>query len=612
MLDLKKPLDLVGSPLTPYEVRARLADIPGISAVLSIPSEHEVQSLVTRFEVESGHDAEIELLREELQIQYLQDLESIDEQSDGYEYSADFHAKRADIAIGAGQIAEAMHSAERSVQRRADEGTVYRLGSLLIENDSLESASEVLASREPNSGYMEILRQAQIALMQGSVDDSERLVDRALQIEPNDYRGWMFKGTLHLSQRKWQSAIQLFRAAAEEEHSSSSLHVNLAIAYMGIGQESKALNELRRACFLNPGDNNAINLLCKSAITNHRPRFAVWPIHRHFLSGGRSRQFLERAARVFFLIGESETESKSYYEEAKKFLECLLSNDGPNEYWNNLGVVQDRLGNNVGAVRLFSKAFQLAFDQQQDVSLALSNLLVSQIRAKKYKEVLRATHDFFSMDNAFSSLHWAKIALRQAAAMEGLGEREKSAELLAGMLDSRALPATDAREILSTLVVHFSAVTEDAEKLRKYLPTLIETIQATREDLNDDSLFRLHNNIAFAYLALHDTRLAAKYLSTIREQIGTDPFATATQGLYLVHKGDVDDGKALYRHAISIATNRALKDRIRQRMHYELARHFVGQRDLEKARQEFQRSISVKLGFEYLRKDARTRLNSLT
>src|SRR5690606_9411385 len=115
----------------------------------------------------------------------------------------------------------------------------------------------------------------------------------------------------------------------------------------------------------------------------------------------------------------------------------------------------------------------------------------------------------------------------------------------------------------------------------------------------------------FSMLQLGERDSAQRYLDKISNVVGRDPYATAKHGLYHLAKGEVVEGVGRYRQAISIAYDRSLKDRIRQRMHFELGKHYLHVNREDKARVNFERAMAQKYGFEFVAEQARREIERI-
>ena len=93
----------------------------------------------------------------------------------------------------------------------------------------------------------------------------------------------------------------------------------------------------------------------------------------------------------------------------------------------------------------------------------------------------------------------------------------------------------------------------------------------------------LINNFAFVLAEDGQTAAAESMLSKISSLIHLQPYPTATLGLICLRKGKVDRGRALYSEAIGLALDRFHKDRIRQKLNFELGKYWIDT-DTNKAR----------------------------
>ena len=604
MLDHKKPFALIESPTLEFETRLPLADIAGYSAVVVLPTDIGADNWQVRFDSEFSEPLAVTPIEQQMKASFSDSLRSIDELQDEFGECYDFHSKKADLQLAAGDIEGAIASAERALQIDASKGGAYRLGSILIDERRLDEASRILTQRGSEISYMERLRLAQIAVLQGDVDGAQVIVEKAIEQTPTDYRGLMFIGTLYLGRGEYQLAVRYLRAAAEESDQSAKLHVNLAVAHLALRQKSKALHELHIASHIDGLDVNAVVLLSKLAVEKKRYSEALNAIDRHYRAGGRSREFLDYAAHLYFTYADETGADAFYYNKARELLNHLREIDAASAHWNNLGVIDDRIGKPERATRMFSRAFQIAHDEGEDFSLPLSNLLVEHIRSRNYEGVLRAADEFFATKDAYDVASWGKIALQKAAALEGLNRRDEAAEYIEDILAGHEPAFKDHRQMLSTLAVHHASVTGDVAKLSAALKQISAMGNEYFACASPNEVARLRNNIAFAYLILNDVDSALPYLQGNRNRVGKDYYITATQGLYLICKGDFEKGQALYQQAISIAPNKTEKARVKQRMYFQLGKYYESLPDLTEAIRAYRKCLKVKYGYMYLQQAA--------
>ena len=87
--------------------------------------------------------------------------------------------------------------------------------------------------------------------------------------------------------------------------------------------------------------------------------------------------------------------------------------------------------------------------------------------------------------------------------------------------------------------------------------------------------------------------------------VAQTPLICQCRGFYYICKGHVDIGEGYYRKAISIAHGKKLKARLRQRLHYHLGEYFLDNSELVRAKREFEKAGSEKLGYKYLADNTR-------
>ena len=117
----------------------------------------------------------------------------------------------------------------------------HRLGDQLATVDGIDAAEEFFTALGQRGDTGTNLRLASFAAQRQDFARAERFVRAALDVDPIDFGARLFDGGLSLFRLDYQQAIQSFRIALRERPTSSSAHCNLAIAYLGVRQEAKAL-----------------------------------------------------------------------------------------------------------------------------------------------------------------------------------------------------------------------------------------------------------------------------------------------------------------------------------------------------------------------------------
>lgn len=80
------------------------------------------------------------------------------------------------------------------------------------------------------------------------------------------------------------------------------------------------------------------------------------------------------------------------------------------------------------------------------------------------------------------------------------------------------------------------------------------------------------NNIAFALAEIGRLDEAEKCIASVSHLLHKNAYLTATFGLLSFRRGRREQGESLYMEAISLASDRHSKTRIRQKMNLELAK----------------------------------------
>ena len=128
------------------------------------------------------------------------------------------------------------------------------------------------ASRQAPSVAVYRVHLGAVYLQQGRLDDAERELKTALQIQPNDPDAHNNLGAVYLDQRKYDAATAEFLAALRVNPWQVDAHNNLGVAYMNRGVLDSAMREFREALRLNPDHPNARQNLARLQAAGQRAK----------------------------------------------------------------------------------------------------------------------------------------------------------------------------------------------------------------------------------------------------------------------------------------------------------------------------------------------------
>ena len=101
------------------------------------------------------------------------------------------------------------------------------------------------------------------------------------------------------------------------------------------------------------------------------------------------------------------------------------------------------------------------------------------------------------------------------------------------------------------------------------------------------------NNLAYIYLRKGQLREAKQILENRSWRKGYF-FVVATKGLLNILEGNINQGVRLYDEAENLAWNTELKRLVRQKKYLELGRYYLVSGDIQNAKTELHKALSVK------------------
>jgi tetratricopeptide (TPR) repeat protein len=516
-----------------------------------------------------------------------------------------FLNRLANLAGAAGALDEEEEFLRLAHQMSPDAFFAHRVGDNLIAQMRNEEAKSLFSSLDLGEDLYANLRVAMFLVQEQQLAAALERVEKAIQIDPTSYSARLFEGGLCLAARDFGRAIHAFRIASEERPTSSVLYANWAVAYIGLGENQKALAFLRRAVALGPLNVNAVCLLADLAFEQRRNEDAL-PALRYFVQFEQKRADIwARLARACLQLGQ--------FDEAILHLKREAALSESSGVWNNLGVAHRLRGDMARAQQAFKRAIDFSGDKRDSsVFVAARNMAQTLNEIGKPKEVdsfARSVldQDDFGIclqDNAAADLYAFRLnALRKIG-------RWKEAESLA----LRILENSGASHMLLAWTIGFlvSNFALHKDQLQKAITLISNRKDLIRELLNEDAK-KYHpfiNNLAFALAEAGHTERAEEILAKISQAIHKEPYPTATLGLIHIRRGHVDKAIALYEEAVHLATKRWDKARIRQKLNLELGR-FWAKADPTRARMMLEKAAGAREGEAGLIEAASRELESL-
>jgi tetratricopeptide (TPR) repeat protein len=524
---------------------------------------------------------------------------------DRYARSATFLNRLANLAGAAGKHDEETRFVERAAEIDSDSFFVHRLGDNLVYQNLSTEAERLFSQLNLAEDLDANLKLATFAVRRRDLKSAADYIERAVSIDPSSFAARLFEGGLCLARGEWDRAVHSFRLAAEDRPTSSVLFCNLALAYIRLNQSEKALVSLKRSVALGPLNENAILLFADFSFEQGIPEEAV-PSLRYFLTLEQNNAGVwRRLARALLQIGK--------IPEAIQALRSEASVAESTDVWNSLGVAYLRLGERERSLRAFKHAIGLgAEDRDQGYYLACLNVAQQLSNTTANQKLLAFTRSLVADDVGGACLRDPVLSDIYAFYLFALGrtdqiqvQRAEAERILSKDSVAESLKAWIFSTLAASYTLHKDATHHSLDFIQRYR----DRIDSLSGEIRDRDLM-VYNNVAFALAESNQLGEAEKYLSRISRSVHRDPYATATFGLVDMRKGHVERGVKRYREAISLASNRLVKERIRQKLNLELGR-FWASRSPPKARRYLERVVSAKQGEPSFREEAQEHLRAL-
>lgn len=516
-----------------------------------------------------------------------------------------FLGKLASLAKFAGYLEKEKELSKRALELDGGEFYAHRLGDTMIVGGHFDEAEQFFKSLDLSMDIGANLRMAAFCMHRQDIEGAVRFVGKAVEIDPLDFNTRLFGGGLQLIQKRYAAAVQSFRTALEERPTSSAAHCNLAIAYVGLRHDDKALSSLKRSVALDPLNLNSVMLLADLSFRLKKDEDAI-PALRCFIQDVQTNAAVwSRLARACYRIGK--------FEEAIAALKREGSISDSGAVWNNLGVSYFDLGNKKRALESFTHAMRL---EEQTASrtyflaarniahLFATNEMHSEIRALVRPLLRQDENGLIFSDDEVSDL----LAFYVGSLLKDRHVDE--AKLIAAEVLSREGVSDSLTIWLVSSLVGYAALHGNSEPVIE-LARAYDRLAANLSEPHRERRERYFNNVAFAVAELGRVSEAEAYLSEISSCIHRSAYPTATFGLIQFRKGNATRGKALYEEAVKLASSKNDKARIRQKLNLELGRHWLELKQQSKAKRILDRAINENLGEVELSKQARTLIDKM-
>lgn len=514
-----------------------------------------------------------------------------------FKESKSFTSKLAGVATLSGELNHAENILQEAINTKPDIHLLHKLGDTLILQGKDEKAISTFEQSDLSSDLYSNLRIAYIHTKSNNLNSAMKYLENAQKIDPRDFRHQMFMGAIHLNSGHCEQAIRNFRVASETKKDSSALHVNLAASHWSLGHTEKTVKELKKAITINPLNENALIFYADIMFTIKKNDKVIPSLEFYVKLNQKSKFAWERLARAYYFTGK--------FSKAMHALENQISLiDEPFAY-NNLGLVCWQLKEEKVAIKYLYKSIQDSKADNRKMSVPLLNLAMVLNERKRHKECHDLLKSYIECDNKdVDDRILCKIYIEYLSALDGLDKFEEATNKLNEFVNKQIGDVEGKTLLLICKTYSDAVINNDAEECLKTSYILLPLLKNNIKELSDETIRLAYNNLAFNALLLNNISEARIYLDKITKYINTEPYCTATYGLYNIKKGFVEQGIKYYETAISLAKIRDVKDKIRQRMNFELGKYFADIGNNNDSIRYFNKVVKETNGHKFVTKQA--------
>ena len=204
------------------------------------------------------------------------DQATLDARSIGqYERAAAYYAKMLDrFGDRARLLAQVGVMQYLAGEREGQEGN--QAGARLWWDRASTSLEESL-SLEPNPDTYQAL--GELRARDGKIEEAERLMRQALDLDPARAEVWSELGTLQLSQNEARAALESYQKAVELNSNLPGIHFRIGRAYRALGDNESARLAYEEAIRRNPNDTESYNNLA-ALLQEQQPERAIEMLER--------------------------------------------------------------------------------------------------------------------------------------------------------------------------------------------------------------------------------------------------------------------------------------------------------------------------------------------
>ena len=462
------------------------------------------------------------------------------------------------------------------------------------EVDQAEQLAVSLQEQFPNDTVGPIML-ARIALRNGQSDQAVAALEVAVRLDQKSPLPRYFLGMVLMARHQERKAIANLKAASRLEPRSPVFHRGLGVVYAMRGDLPRAVRAFKTSLALDPSAVESVRGLAKILMQQGDTESAIQLLSDYLSEHGNDRVLQELLAQAY--------QTQQQFDQVRRHLLQALGSLKGNKsteavkerarLMNNLGVACLSHSDLRKAEEWFKQSLDLvphpiAFRNLHGVCLKLDN-------TKSARRVMNQWLDNFPQDDDVQVL----AAINHAED----GDRERGIREL--------------RELIKRGVITPSALSGLGVLLSDHEGSLDEALAVLREARDRfPEITVILNNLAYVHLMRGEPDKAREVLESVEvEDRENSVYLAATWGLLRLWEGDLDKAVELYNSAVRLASRlgrKTLAKTAQQKMHLELARHYLRVGDRQQAVIEAKKGLSIRGKSEYQENLRRIRDKLLT
>lgn len=457
----------------------------------------------------------------------------------------------------------------------SDRNALLCLGRLKVTKGDLTRAAELFKKAIDRYPYdsTALMNLAQIYIRENNFDDASELLKRVSEGDANAPVALFLLGMTQVIGKNYRGAIRSLRRAGDRLPPSAGYHHLLGIAQFFNNQLRKSERSLKTCISLSP-DSEAVLLLAHILLESSRAYEARVILERYTALVGKRSAASELLSRSYQIEGNFKR-ARQELEDA--FRLCPETADQAfirSRIANNIGACADHLMDLKGTERWLRHSILLCPSGNVLPSENLAKLYIRTGRLSEAKEVVsQALREF--PDSRQLSVLWAVC----------LGEDGRYEESVSEL--KRELEREDC--LAEALVASGNYLCEMGDYAKA-----LAVLRRGREEY-PDNIF-IMNNLAYAYLMIGQLDDAKTVLAKLDSPQKSSPQMIATFGLLQLHEGHLNNARRLYKQAAAVAANmgnKLLGRMLTQKLHLELARHFIRNGKSVLAKNEIELGLAI-------------------